>query len=175
MRIAVGTDHGGFFLKALLVRRLRSAGHRVTDVGTMSPDSCDYPQIGAKVGEAVARGRARRGVLLCRSGGGMAVVANKFPGVRAVVCQSVSSVRHARRHNNANVLVLGAEGLSPRTAVQILTAWLETPFAGGRHARRVRQIGQIEASLRRRPRGKAEAGGGSNLGRLLRRSSAFSQ
>lgn len=149
MRIAIGTDHGGFSLKGLLIRRLQASGHRVVDMGTMSPDSCDYPVIGAKVGEAVARAKAQRGILLCKSGGGMAVVANKFPGVRAVVCESVSSARHAREHNNANVLVLGAEGLKPREAVRILEEWLETPFAGGRHARRIRQIGQIEKQIRR--------------------------
>ena len=149
MRIALGTDHGGFTLKSKLVRNLEAAGHRVADLGTMSPDPCDYPRMGAKVGEAVARGRAQRGVLLCKSGGGMAIVANKFPGVRAVVCETVSSARHAREHNNANVLVLGAEGLNPREAVRILQAWLAAPFAGGRHARRVRQMTQIEKQIRR--------------------------
>lgn len=148
MRIALGTDHGGFSLKSLLIRRLRAKGHRVEDVGTDSPDPCDYPGIGAQVGKAVAGGRAQRGVLLCRSGAGMAIVANKFPGVRAAVCPSVSSARHAREHNNANVLVLGADGLKPQEAVRILEAWLVTPFGGGRHARRVRQIGRIESKIR---------------------------
>lgn len=149
MTVAIGSDHGGFTLKPLLVRRLKALGHRVSDMGTMSPEPCDYPFIGAKVAEAVARGRAQRGILLCKSGGGMAIVANKFPKVRAVVCESVSSAQHAREHNNANVLVLGAEGLSSREAVAILNAWLAAPFAGGRHARRVRQITQIEKQNRR--------------------------
>ena len=149
MKIAIGTDHGGFTLKSKLIRSLEAAGHRVVDLGTMSPDPCDYPRIGAKVGEAVARGRVQRGVLLCKSGGGMGIVANKFPGVRAVVCETVPSAQHAREHNNANVLVLGAEGLRPREAVRILEAWVATPFAGGRHARRVRQMTQIEKRIRR--------------------------
>ncbi|MBI3312413.1 MAG: RpiB/LacA/LacB family sugar-phosphate isomerase [Candidatus Omnitrophica bacterium] len=149
MKIAIGTDHGGFSLKALLIRRLKAAGHRAADMGTMSPEPCDYPLIGAKVAEAVSRGRARLGVLLCKSGGGMAIVANKFPGVRAVVCETVSSAHHAREHNNANILVLGAEGLSSREAVRILQEFLKTPFAGGRHARRIRQITQIEKQIRR--------------------------
>jgi len=149
VKIAIGTDHGGFSLKSLLIRRLKALGHRVSDMGTLSPDPCDYPVIGAKVAEAVARGRAQRGILLCKSGGGMAIVANKFPKVRAVVCETVSSARHAREHNNANVLVLGAEGLNSREAVSILNAWLAAPFAGGRHARRVRQITQIEKQNRR--------------------------
>lgn len=149
MKIAIGADHGGFILKSKLMGSLKAAGHRVADLGTMSPAPCNYPVIGARVGEAVARGRAQRGVLLCKSGGGMAIVANKFPGVRAVVCETTASARHAREHNNANVLVLGAEGLSSQEAVRILKEWLDIPFAGGRHARRVRQIGQIEKQIRR--------------------------
>ena len=148
MRVVIGTDHGGFHLKALLLRRLRAGRHRVTDVGTHSPDPCDYPVIGAKVAGAVSRHRAERGVLLCRSGAGMAMVANKFPGVRAAVCPSARLARHAREHNDSNVLVLGAEGMSPRQALAILAAWMKTPFAGGRHARRVRQIGRIERRVR---------------------------
>ena len=147
MKIAIGTDHGGFELKALLIRRLKSAHHQVKDLGTFSPVPCDYPLIGAQVAGAVSRGRAQRGVLLCKSGGGMAIVANKFPGVRAVVCQTPASARHAREHNDCNVLVLGAEGLSSRQALAILSAWLNTRFAGGRHARRVRQIAQIERKI----------------------------
>lgn len=147
MKIAVGTDHGGFELKARLIRRLKSARHQVIDLGTFSPEPCDYPVIGAKVAEAVSRRRAHRGVLLCKSGGGMAIVANKFFGIRAVVCQTLYSARHAREHNDCNVLVLGAEGLSGRQASEILSAWLKTSFAGGRHARRVRQILQIEREI----------------------------
>ncbi len=147
MRIAIGTDHGGFHLKDRLIRRLRSRGHRVRDLGTFSPEPCDYPQIGAQVAEAVSRRQAQRGVLLCKSGGGMAIVANRFPGVRAVVCQNPASARHAREHNDANVLVLGAEGMKRAQAQVVLSTWLKTPFAGGRHARRLRQIRQIEKKL----------------------------
>ena len=150
MTIAIGTDHGGFELKALLIRRLKAGHHRVIDFGARSSEPCDYPLIGAGVAEAVSRGRAQRGVLLCKSGGGMAIAANKFPGVRAVVCQTLYSARHAREHNDCNVLVLGAEGLKPSRAVQILSAWLTTRFAGGRHARRVRQIRQIEKEIHAR-------------------------
>ena len=149
MKIALGTDHGGFALKPALIRRLRAARHQVLDVGTFSPEACDYPAIGAKVAEAVSRRRVQRGVLLCKSGAGMAIVANKFSAVRAAVCQTAESARHAREHNNANVLVLGAEGMNPQRATAILATWLKTPFGGGRHARRVRQIGRIEEDLRR--------------------------
>ena len=147
MTIAIGSDHGGFGLKPLLVRRLKAARHRVLDRGTFSSEPCDYPLIGAAVAEAVSKRRAQRGVLLCKSGGGMAIVANKFPGVRAVVCQTTASARHAREHNDCNVLVLGAEGLNRRQALAILSAWLTTQFAGGRHARRVRQIAHIERKI----------------------------
>lgn len=144
MRIALGTDHGGFTLKPTLIRSLRSAGHRVEDLGTFSPEPCDYPAIGSKVAEAVSKGRADRGVLLCKSGSGMAIVANKFPSVRAVVCSTVTLAKHARQHNDANILVLGAEHQGKKKTASILKAWLATSFSGGRHARRVRQIGRIE-------------------------------
>lgn len=147
MKVAVGTDHGGYPLKPLLIGALKQAGHQVLDMGTFSPDPCDYPSIGAKVAKAVSIGRAQRGVLLCKSGGGMAIVANKFPGVRAVVCQTARLAKHAREHNDSNVLVLGAEQVKPETARAILKAWMRADFAGGRHARRVRQIERIEQRL----------------------------
>lgn len=146
-RIAVGADHGGFRLKAALVRRLAAAGYAVEDMGTHSQAPCDYPRIGARVARAVAEGRAKRGLLLCRSGAGMAIVANKFPRVRAAVCESTASARHCREHNDANILVLGADRLSARKAGAVLSAWLEAPFAGGRHARRLRQIRTIEKEI----------------------------
>ena len=147
MKIAVGTDHGGFHLKDRLIRLLKARSHQVRDFGTFSPDSCDYPLIAAQVAESVSQKRAQRGVLLCKSGGGMAIVANRFPAVRAVVCQSPSSARYAREHNDSNVLVLGAEGMGPAQAQAIVSVWLKTPFAGGRHARRIRQIRKIERKL----------------------------
>lgn len=149
MKIALGTDHGGFRFKPALLRRLRLLGHGVQDLGAFSPDSCDYPVIGAKVAGAVSRGKAARGVLLCKSGAGMAIVANKFPRVRAAVCQTPAAARHTREHNDANILVLGAEGISQRQALAVLSAWLKASFAGGRHARRVRQILQIEKQIKR--------------------------
>lgn len=147
MKIAIGADHGGFELKAELVQHLKKKGHRVSDLGAFSPEPCDYPLIGAAVAAAVNKRFAQRGVLLCKSGGGMCIVANRFPGVRAVVCETVQSAKHAREHNDSNVLVLGAEGMSRRQALAVLDAWLETPFAGGRHARRVRQIAKIEKEI----------------------------
>ncbi len=154
MDIAVGADHGGYDLKAVLIRQLKSAGHRVVDMGSFSPEPCDYPIVGAKVAKAVSIRRADRGILLCKSGGGMAIVANKFPGVRAVVCETAVSARHAREHNDANVLVLGATRLGSTRARTTLKAGLDTRFGEGRHARRVRQIARIERDILRPTRRK---------------------
>lgn len=148
MKIAIGTDHGGYHLKGLLIRQLKSGGHRVLDAGTFSPQPCDYPAVGALVAKAVSKGKAERGVLLCKSGAGMGIVANKFPGVRAVVALDIRSAKHSREHNDANILVLGASHVSDEKAKKILKVWLSTPFGSGRHARRVRQIEQIEKRIR---------------------------
>lgn len=149
-RVAIGADHGGFELKGRLIPLLRSLGCEVADLGTHSPEPCDYPAIGAKVARAVAAGAFDRGVLLCKSGIGIAIVANKVPGIRAGVCHDVFDARSSRAHNNANVLVLGAETLTAPHARRIVTAWMATPFeAGGRHERRVRQITALERALAR--------------------------
>ncbi|PIQ82435.1 MAG: ribose-5-phosphate isomerase [Candidatus Omnitrophica bacterium CG11_big_fil_rev_8_21_14_0_20_64_10] len=147
-RIAVGADHGGYLLKRRLLPVLRQAGWQPRDLGCRSSAPCDYPLYAERVARAVALGRAQRGLLLCKSGGGMGIAANRFPGVRAVVASSAKLARHAREHNDANVLVLGAEGLDFRRARAILTAWLNADFAGGRHARRLRLIEKIERKLR---------------------------
>lgn len=150
-RIAIGADHGGFQLKAVLIRRLQSRGVEVADLGTHSPAPCDYPQIGHKVAAAVAEGRFDRGILLCKSGIGIAIAANKVPGIRAGVCSDLFDAKRSRAHNDANVLVMGAEKLSQAKAIRILEAWLATPFeSGGRHERRVQQIAAIERAVLRR-------------------------
>ena len=147
-RIAIGADHGGFALKAKLVALLRANGLEVADLGTHSPAPCDYPRIGYKVASAVAQRRFDRGILLCKSGIGIAIVANKVPGIRAAVCSDLFDAERSRAHNDANILVLGAEKLSERTAARIVKTWLATPFeSGGRHERRVRQIGSLERTL----------------------------
>ena len=145
MRVAVGADHGGFALKAKLIGWVRSMGHEVADLGTHSPEPCDYPAIGFKVASAVAQRQFDRGVLLCKSGVGIAVVANKVPGIRAAVCHDRIAATRSRAHNDANVLVLGAERLPQARAKRIMDVWFRTPFeTGGRHERRVRQIAAIE-------------------------------
>ncbi len=144
-RVAIGGDHGGFALKAKLIPLLQAKGLVVADLGTHSADPCDYPTIGYKVAKAVAQKRFDQGILLCKSGIGIAIVANKLPGIRAGVCSDRFDAERARAHNDANVLVLGAEKLTTPQAKRIVETWLATPFeSGGRHERRVKQIAAIE-------------------------------
>ena len=150
LRVAVGADHGGYQLKAKLIPLLQKRGLEVADLGTHSPQPCDYPEVGYRVASAVATGAFQRGILLCKSGVGIAIVANKVPGIRAAVCGDLFDARRSREHNNANILVMGAEKLSEAKAKRIAAAWLSTPFeSGGRHERRVRQITAIERRLLR--------------------------
>jgi RpiB/LacA/LacB family sugar-phosphate isomerase len=145
VRVVIGGDHGGFELKRALIPVLQAMGCEVADVGTHSAEACDYPLIAYTVASAVSRGRFDRGVLLCKTGIGIAIAANKVPGIRAGVCQTVRDAERSRGHNNANVLVLGAEELPLARAKRILRAWFATPFeSGGRHERRVKQIAAIE-------------------------------
>ena len=147
-RVAIGADHGGFALKATLIRFLQAKGLEVADLGTHSPAPCDYPRIGYKVASAVARRAFERGILLCKSGIGIAIAANKVPGIRAAVCGDVFDAERSRSHNDANVLVLGAEKFGEAKAKRIVAAWLATPFeSGGRHERRVKQITAIERAI----------------------------
>lgn len=153
-RIAIGADHGGFQLKRRLIPWLQAKGLEVADLGTHSLQPSDYPQVGYKIAAAVAQGVFDCGILLCKSGIGIAIVANKVPGIRAGVCGDRFDAERSRRHNDANILVLGAEKLSEAQAKRITDTWLATPFeSGGRHERRVRQIAAIERSvLRKRKR-----------------------
>ena len=147
-RVAVGADHGGFTLKAKVIILLTDLGYAVADLGTHNPEPCDYPRIAYKVATAVASGRFDRGVLLCKSGVGMAIAANKVPGIRAGVCQTPFDAARSRAHNDANVLVLGAEHLPVAAMIRIARRWFATPFeAGGRHERRVQQVAAMERQL----------------------------
>jgi ribose 5-phosphate isomerase B len=142
--IALGADHAGFSLKEDLKSWLASHGHRVLDFGTSSSESVDYPDYAAAVGSAVAKGDAERGVLVCGTGIGMAIAANKIAGVRAVQCGDEQSARISREHNDTNVVTLGARTTAPEAAKSILEAWLETAFAGGRHTRRIEKVAGLE-------------------------------
>lgn len=140
MRIAVGADHAGYEMKNQLTEKLRAAGHQVEDFGTNSGDSIDYPDYARPVAEAVAQGAADRGILVCGSGVGMAMTANKVRGVRAANVHSAEEAALSRQHNNANVVALGARFLDQATANQLVDVFLSTDFEGGRHERRVKKI-----------------------------------
>ncbi len=146
MRIAIAADHAGFALKEALRRRLQSAGHQVTDFGTHSTESCDYPDFAEPAAREVAAGRAERALLVCFTGIGMAMAANKVEGVRAAPAESEDEVRLTREHNDANVLTLGAKYLDEERAMALIRVFLDTAFTGGRHARRVDKITAIEQS-----------------------------
>jgi len=145
MKIAVGADHAGFELKERLAAHLRGAGHDVADCGVYSAERADYPDQAAAVGRVVARGDAERGLLICGTGAGMAIAANKIRGIRAANCNDLFVAQLARAHNDANVLTLGARVVALGLAEAILTTFLATPFEGGRHAARVAKIAALES------------------------------
>ena len=140
MRIAVASDHAGFRYKQSIAGFLKKAGHEVVDFGADSEQSSDYPLFIRPAAEAVARGECERGIVLGGSGNGEAIVANRVPGVRCALCWSVESAELGRRHNDANMISIGQRMVSEELALEIVRSWLETPFDGGRHARRIRQI-----------------------------------
>jgi ribose 5-phosphate isomerase B len=144
MTIAIGADHAGFALKEQLAEALRRAGHAVIDDGTNSTESTDYPDYAAAVGRSVADGTADRGILVCTTGVGMSIAANKINGVRAALAVNPEEVQLARRHNDANVLTLGARYTDTPAAAEYVKLFLDTPFEGGRHERRVEKIMQLE-------------------------------
>ena len=139
--IAIASDHAGFELKRILAEGLSRMGYDVLNLGTDGPDSVDYPEFGQALARAIQDGRADRGVLICGTGIGIAMAANRFSGVRAAVCHNETSARLAREHNDSNVLALGARLLGEEVAKDCLRTFLTTDFAGGRHARRVHMIG----------------------------------
>ena len=146
MKIAIGSDHAGFELKEKLRQRLSADGHEVADFGANSTDSTDYPDYAQSVGREVSAGRVDRGILVCYTGVGMAMAANKIKGVRAAIAINEDEVRLTREHNDANVLTIGAKYQDEQHAVNLTELFLKTEFAGGRHARRVAKIAQLEQS-----------------------------
>jgi ribose 5-phosphate isomerase B len=145
-RIPISADHAGFELKQKLETHLRARGYDVDDLGTDSPTSSDYPDYAHPLAQQVSNGAAKRGVMLCGTGLGMGYVANRYPHVRAAVVWSPEIAELARKHNDANVLILPARFLSEADAEKILDVWLDTPFEGGRHERRVAKIEREETS-----------------------------
>ncbi len=139
-RVALATDHGGFALKMVIGEHLKGRGIEVLDLGTDSTTSVDYPEYAQKLAEAMLSGEAEKGILFCGAGIGMSMVANRYKGIRAALCHDHFTAVVSRRHNDANVLVLGGRILGPDLAIEIVDTWLATPFEGGRHARRVDKI-----------------------------------
>lgn len=144
MKIAIGSDHGGIHLKSVLKDYLAEHQVEVQDLGTYTEASCDYPDIAVKVCEAVLAGQAEKGILICGTGIGMSMAANKVKGIRAALCGDVFSAEMSRTHNDANVLCMGERVTGPGLAVRILEAWLAGEFAGDRHTRRVDKIMALE-------------------------------
>ena len=152
MKIALGSDHAGFEFKERLKGIIVSLGHSFEDFGTHTPDSCDYPDYAEPVARAVATRKCGRGILICSTGIGMSMSANKVRGVRAALCCDLQSARMSREHNDSNVLCLGASEKEFERASEIVKVWLSTEFAGGRHENRVKKITAIEERENRSPR-----------------------
>ena len=143
MKIVVGCDHAAYELKEAIKEKLINEGHEVIDVGTDSTESVDYPKYGHAVGRLVASGEAERGVAVCGSGIGISIACNKEPGIRAALCTSVEMAEMCRRHNNANVVCMGARMISQELAFDIVDTWMATGFEGGKHERRINEIEDI--------------------------------
>ena len=147
MKVAVGSDHGGFKIKEKVLNFLEYKGFEVADMGAHSEKACDYPNYGYKVAASVASGEFDRGVLICKAGIGMSIIANKVPRIRAALCNAKKDALFSREHNDANILVLSANNLKQSVLKSILQTWFNTAFLGGRHARRVKQIAAFERKI----------------------------
>ena len=144
MKIAIGCDHGGYVLKDAVIACLKKRGIEVIDCGTTSTDSVDYPVFGEKVARLVAKGECEKGVVMCGTGIGISIAANKVKGIRCALCHDEYTAKMTAMHNNSNVLAMGGRVVTPEKAVQILENWLDTQFEGGRHIKRVDMLTEIE-------------------------------
>lgn len=144
MKIAIGCDHRGYSVKTKLMELVARLGHEVTDAGAFNAECCDYPDVAAAVGKKVSNGEVDRGILICGSGIGMCIAANKISGVRAAPCHDDLTAEMSRRHNDLNVLCLSADMLGERLIDRLVEVWLNTPFEGGRHSRRIDKIAELE-------------------------------
>lgn len=145
--VVIGSDHAGFELKASIKKYLGEHAIRLKDYGTFSTASTDYPDWGAQVARAISQGKQTRGILICGAGIGMSIVANKFPGVRAALCTSEYQAEICRRHNDANIIVLGGRTTTEILATRMVKIWLETPFEGGRHTNRIQKINDLSIDI----------------------------
>jgi RpiB/LacA/LacB family sugar-phosphate isomerase len=146
-KIVIASHHGGFVLKEKIIAMLKKRKYRVEDMGAFSDSACDYPLFGYNAAKKVSSGEVSRGIVICKSGIGMSIVANKLPGVRAGLCISEQDAESSRKHNDTNVLVLGASKVKEKKALDITKTWLKTSSLKGRHARRVKQINDIEKKV----------------------------
>lgn len=148
MPILISSDHGGFSLKEKLITFLNAKGFKVKDLGPFNEDRCDYPKFAYALADRISKGRSKRGILICKSGIGNSIVANRLSGVRAALSTNVKIAKLSRMHNDSNILVLGSMFVRPDLAKKITMAWLNTGFEGGRHKRRLAQIREIEKKIR---------------------------
>lgn len=144
MKLVIGADHGGFALKQIVVKYLQEEQWDVTDYGTLTGERCDYPDIARKVALAVAAGTFERGILICGTGIGIGIAANKVKGIRAALCNDLFSAEYCRRHNDANIVTMGGRIIGPGVAREVVRIFLQTPFEGGRHAARLEKIAVLE-------------------------------
>ncbi len=147
-KIAIASDHGGFDLKECIIAHLLNTGWGVEDLGPHNEDSVDYPDYGIKLAEAVAEKKVERGIVLCGTGIGMSIVVNRYPGIRGTLCSDVFTAKLCREHNDSNILIMGGRMIGKGLATEIVNTWLNTPFEGGRHQRRLDKINQIDALLK---------------------------
>lgn len=151
-KILIASDHAGFTLKERLKPYLERMGFKVKDLGTYSKERCDYPRLAYRLAKEISCGRFKRGILICKSGIGDSIVANRVPGVRAALCYNTKAARLSREHNDSNVLVAGSAFVNLGLARKIISVWLKTGFQGGRHSRRLKQIKEIEREIRSQKR-----------------------
>ena len=147
-KIGLASDHGGFDLKESVIAHLLNTGWEVDDLGPHSGDSVDYPDYGIKLAEAVAEKKVQRGIVICGTGIGMSIVVNRYPGIRGTLCSDLFTAKLCREHNDSNILIMGGRVIGKGLAAEIVNTWLNTPFEGGRHQRRLDKINQIDASLK---------------------------
>jgi ribose 5-phosphate isomerase B len=147
-KIAIASDHGGFDLKESIIAHLLNTGWEVDDLGPHSGDSVDYPDFGIKLAEEVSEKKVERGIVICGTGIGMSIVVNRYPGIRGTLCSDLFTAKLCREHNDSNILVMGGRVIGKGLAAEIVNTWLNTPFEGGRHQRRLDKINQIDASLK---------------------------
>jgi len=147
-KIAIASDHGGFNLKESMIAHLLNTGWEVDDLGPHNGDAVDYPDYGIKLAEAVADKKVERGIVICGTGIGMSIVVNRYPGIRGTLCSDLFTAKLCREHNDSNILIMGGRVIGVGLAAEIVNTWLNTPFEGGRHQRRLDKITQIDASLK---------------------------